>query len=157
MKKTLIVKNYSTENAWGQLMIDAIANHVRSHQPSVEIDVCGAADGQELPDLKQYDLLILTGGVFDLVNYCPNPWVDPLLDQIREFVNSKSGKKLLGICWGHQATHFAMGGKLEMTPEGPIVSCPFGVQSYSNWMSRLESKIFPSQQLEVIFSNKNLS
>ncbi|KAI5861179.1 class I glutamine amidotransferase-like protein [Durotheca rogersii] len=104
--KVLIAKCYTTQQAWGTLMIESFVNHVRRSQPSAEIDVRGLVDGDSLPEpSRHYDLIILTGGTDNLIADTHPP----------------GETKLLGLCWGHQCIQVALGGELGVVPGGPRV------------------------------------
>jgi len=59
-----------------------------------------------------HDAYLITGspaGVYD-----PLPWIPPLLD----FIRSAGGRKMVGICFGHQAMAQALGGMVEKSDKG---------------------------------------
>lgn len=76
----------------------------------------------ELPDRPDgADAYLLTGspaGVYD-----PLPWIPPLLD----FIRAGTGRKMVGICFGHQAMAQALGGHVEKSDKG----WGAGLHSYS--------------------------
>lgn len=98
--------------------------------PSAHLDFFDPIDAQEYPaDCgADYDLIILSGGTADI--NAPEPWVLKMLDFVRECVRrraetgGKGAPKMMGFCWGHQAVHVALGGRMEMRSdeEGPEVS-----------------------------------
>ncbi|VUC30789.1 unnamed protein product [Clonostachys rosea] len=118
--KVLIVLNYATDKLWGQLTIESFSDHIRKHAPDAEIDVCHLAGGEDLPSSSKYDLVVLSGGTFNLISDVPLPWVEQVLGLIRQIAKDNSGTKLLGFCWGHQATQFALGGKLDVLNKSNI-------------------------------------
>ncbi|TQN63692.1 Glutamine amidotransferase-like protein chyE, partial [Colletotrichum shisoi] len=87
-----------------------------------------ATRGDAFPDLSEYDLVILTGGSFNLLKHTEEnerpEWARRILGRIQETVkireanglsepgSKKKKAKLLGICWVHQAFALALGGRL---------------------------------------------
>lgn len=66
----------------------------------------------EFPDPRAYGGYLITGspaGVYD-----PLPWIAPLL----EFIRSAGDRKMVGVCFGHQAMAQALGGKVEKSAKG---------------------------------------
>ncbi|KAK6071531.1 glutamine amidotransferase class-i family protein [Seiridium cupressi] len=117
--KVLIVKNYSTPHGWGQQMVDSLSDHINRHQSTAEIEICNAVDGQSIKHPTNYNLVVLTGGTFDLTSAVCS-WASGVLDAIRQIAKEDSSTKLLGICWGHQAVHHALGGvkSIQLTQDG---------------------------------------
>jgi hypothetical protein len=120
--KTLIIRNYATGDSWGQQTIDSFLQNIRCGDTPNEVEICGAVEGQPIPDLNHYNLVILTGGTYNLLALEISSWVEHLVGIIRSLASGNSETKLLGLCWGHQAIHFALGGTLGFVPEGPRVS-----------------------------------
>ncbi|KAK9413752.1 putative Class I glutamine amidotransferase-like protein [Seiridium unicorne] len=140
--KVLIVKNYSTPHGWGQQMVDSLSDHISWHQSAAEIEICNAVDGQSIKNPTDYNLVILTGGTFDLTSAVCS-WASDVLDAIRRIAKEDSSTKLLGICWGHQAVHHALGGTLGLVPEGPQI----GVKSIQ--LTQDGSKFFGQSTLAL--------
>ena len=69
--------------------------------------------GGELPgDAGAFEAYLITGspaGVYD-----PLPWIGPLL----HFIRQAKDRKMVGICFGHQAMAEALGGKVEKSDKG---------------------------------------
>ena len=66
----------------------------------------------ELPDAGDHDACLITGspaGVYD-----PLPWIAGLFD----FIRSSADRKMVGICFGHQAMAQALGGRVEKSDKG---------------------------------------
>lgn len=66
----------------------------------------------ELPEPDAHDAILITGspaGVYD-----PLRWIAPLL----EFIRSAGDRKMVGICFGHQAMAEALGGHVEKSEKG---------------------------------------
>ncbi|CAH0053968.1 unnamed protein product [Clonostachys solani] len=118
--KVLIVLNFATDKPWGQLSVESFTDNIRSHAPDAEISVCRLASGEDLTNSSQYDLIVLSGGTFNLISDVPLPWVEQALALIRRTAKDSNGTKLLGFCWGHQAIQFALGGKLDVLNKSNI-------------------------------------
>ena len=79
--------------------------------PEFELEVFDVPSG-ELPDGSEHAAYLITGspaGVYDDL-----PWIAPLL----HFIRRATDKKLVGICFGHQALAEALGGKVEKSDKG---------------------------------------
>lgn len=120
--KVLIIKNIFTGRPWGTQMVDDIAAHIRRSIPDAQFEVCAAAEGQNVPDLSLFQLVVLTGGMLDLITSADEAWVQQVLSGVRGVMADDSETKLVGMCWGHQAIHLAMGGTIGVVPTGPRVS-----------------------------------
>lgn len=76
----------------------------------------------ELPSgTNTHDAYLITGspaGVYD-----PLPWIEPLLG----FIRAAADRKMVGVCFGHQAMAQALGGQVEKSDKGWGV----GLQRYS--------------------------
>ncbi|KAF4431486.1 Glutamine amidotransferase type 1 [Fusarium acutatum] len=122
--QVLLIKDYSTEQIWGSLMTESFKLHIARHEPNVELDVCEACEGESIPSIDKYDLIILTGGTFNLLgtSYDKYPvWVQQVLATIRDLDGSQNKAKVLGFCWGHQAIQFAKGATLAPLATGPRI------------------------------------
>ena len=66
----------------------------------------------EFPPADAQDAVIIMGspaGVYD-----PLPWIDPLM----QFIRQSNGSKMVGICFGHQAMAQALGGEVVKSEKG---------------------------------------
>lgn len=114
-------------------MLSRMATLLRcSRTGATEITFHAAIRGDAFPDPSEFDLVILTGGPFNLLKHTEEnerpEWVRRTLGWIQETVKfheasglsepgSKKKSKLLGICWGHQAIALALGGRLGQVPQ----------------------------------------
>lgn len=86
--------------------------------PRADIHFYDPIVAQSYPDPAYYDLIILSGGTADVRN--PEPWVEKMLAFIRHVVQSFPEKKMVGICWGHQAICAALGGTVTVMEEPEV-------------------------------------
>jgi glucosinolate gamma-glutamyl hydrolase len=118
-----ILQNYVNNARPGPTISDSLADLIHHSYPDAAVSVFRPIEGEAFPDLASYDLVIFTGGRFDLLDPNPKPaWVEDTLAYVRKSAADSSAPKLLGICWGHQAISYALGGKLEPRKSGPCVS-----------------------------------
>lgn len=77
-----------------------------------EVDVFDVPAGELPSDPSAYDGYMITGspaGVYEDL-----PWIAPLL----EFIRSVQERKMVGVCFGHQAMVEALGGHVEKSHKG---------------------------------------
>lgn len=106
-------------------MLESFQQNIQRSAPTAELDICCVANGEPIPaDLSHYRLIILSGGKVNLIaedrDEVPK-WAIDVLEMVRRIVGEKAMPKLLGICWGHQAIHHALGGELAWVEQGASV------------------------------------
>jgi GMP synthase-like glutamine amidotransferase len=122
--RVAILQNYSISENGGEHMIKNILKLVLDSKPNAEINVYAPIQGDAFPDLNSYDLIILTGGPFNLLEDEKPSWVIETLDFIKAATTDRAKPKLLGICWGQQAIALALGGSMGELKRGPCVGAP---------------------------------
>lgn len=120
--RVLLLKNYPSSSQSDTLIVDSFLTNIRNTAPSAQLDICCIANGEPVPNVSDYRLVILSGGKVNLLEDKKPTWVLQVLDMVRKVANDPTGPRLLGICWGHQAIHYALGGSLAWLEDGPRVS-----------------------------------
>jgi GMP synthase-like glutamine amidotransferase len=82
--------------------------------PILEFVVYDVEQGQYPSDIDEVDAYLMTGSKSSV--YDDKPWIARLMDFVREL--DQRGKKLVGICFGHQLVAQALGGKTEKSSKG---------------------------------------
>lgn len=117
---------------WQGTPVDAYIRFLEQARPGFEYAGFNVADGQFPDSVDACDVYIITGsprGVYDL-----DPWIARLLDFLREAF--RAGKKLVGICFGHQALAQALGGRAEKSEKGFNFGLKqFDVSGIKPWMN----------------------
>lgn len=118
------------------------------HEAGVDatFDVFDAQAGQYPEDLDMYDFFITTGS--KAAAYDADDWILQLVRFIR--LLDEQGRRLIGICFGHQAIALARNGIVEKSPKGWGVGVARNrVVATPGWMNA------PSQQLNIIVSHQD--
>ncbi|KAG5757067.1 hypothetical protein H9Q72_000474 [Fusarium xylarioides] len=98
------------------------AKRHQDRRPDIEISIFDPIGKQEYPNLDndKYDAIILSGGTTE--HDSTIPWVDKMQRFVRDTVVAHPDQTLIGICWGQQAVHKALGGVVKRIPTGPFVN-----------------------------------
>lgn len=82
--------------------------------PSMEFVSYDVEGGVYPADIDEVDAYLITGSKSSV--YDDQPWIPPLIKFVQEIAGR--GKKIVGICFGHQLLAQALGGKTEKSPKG---------------------------------------
>jgi GMP synthase-like glutamine amidotransferase len=106
-----------------------VFQHLAVEHPGVFRDFWAAAghrwdavaldEGEAIPALEPYDLLVVMGGPMDVWQREAYPWLVPEIEAIRRWVVELQ-RPYLGICFGHQLLAEALGGKVTLMAEPEV-------------------------------------
>lgn len=117
---------------WGGTPIDAYSRFLQSTPNAIEFSGYTVALGQFPADANLYDAYVITGSPSGA--YETDPWILQLIDFIRQAF--QLGKKLVGICFGHQILAQALGGHVEKSAKGWGLGLKlFAVTGSKPWMT----------------------
>jgi len=101
------------EEEFGQYS-SMIINMFTAIDSNIEFDIFACHHGEYPSDLDAYDFYVTTGSKAGA--YEDEPWIRQLIAFVREL--NEAGKKLIGICFGHQAMAVALYGRVERSSKG---------------------------------------
>lgn len=88
-----------------------------SWMEGVQLAVCRAFDGDQVPpSIEAYDGLVVMGGAMGAHDDEKAPWLPATRELIR--LAAAASVPTLGICLGHQLCAVALGGEIEVNPNG---------------------------------------
>ena len=76
-------------------------------------------EGEAIPNLAPYDLMVVLGGAQDSWQELDHPWLVAEKAAIREWVWDRA-KPYIGVCLGHQLLCDALGGEVGMSGQGEV-------------------------------------
>lgn len=82
--------------------------------PTLEFVTYDVEEGQYPQHIDDVDAYLITGSKSSV--YDDKSWIPPLIEFVREL--SAAGKKIVGICFGHQLIAQALGGKTAKSANG---------------------------------------
>ena len=87
-------------------------------EDNIQIDTVELDENEKIPQLDQYDAMIVMGGPMDTWQEETYPWLKPEKEEIHKFASVQK-KPFLGLCLGAQLLSEAVGGKVRKmkTPE----------------------------------------
>ncbi|KAM0234318.1 hypothetical protein ACHAP5_010132 [Fusarium lateritium] len=140
--RVAILQNFILEETGGRPMIDRISTLILQSKPNAEITLHAPIQGDDFPDLNSHDLIILTGGPFNLLQEDRPSWVTGTLEFIKAATSGPTKPKILGICWGQQAIALALDGSLEKSKRGHCVGVEnIALNSDGNLFFKYESLV----------------
>lgn len=101
-----------------------------NHLFRLPMDVFYVCDGN-FPEPEKYDAFICSGSRFSV--YDDIPWIKQLQELTQQVYHS--GKKFIGVCFGHQMIAQALGGKVEKSQHGFLIGIhTFEILQTNGWM-----------------------
>ena len=117
---------------WGGSPVDAYVRFLQSAPNNFSFKGYTVALGEFPADASLYDGYVITGSPSGA--YETDPWILELMDFVRQAY--QLGKKLVGICFGHQIIAQALGGHVEKSAKGWGLGLkPFAMTSSKSWMT----------------------
>jgi GMP synthase-like glutamine amidotransferase len=109
--EVLVLQHLAAEDpgGLGTLLVDA-----GMRLTTVELD-----EGEKIPDLEAFDLLLVMGGPMDVWEEGEHPWLVTEKAAIRSWV-TELRRPYLGVCLGHQLLADALGGSVGKMPTAEI-------------------------------------
>lgn len=122
---------------WNKTPYDAYVRFLSRGNAPLHYENFLVAEGQFPESPEVCDAYLITGSPKGI--YEEDEWLRKLEDFIRE--SYTTGKKLIGICFGHQALAQALGGVVEKSEKGwGLGRKSFEVYQAKSWMNRFKSE-----------------
>lgn len=136
----------SSKVNWGGSPIDAYIRFLNMAPNKFTFSGYTVVLGEFPAAADAYDAFIISGspsGAYD-----SDPWIQELISFIRQAFSL--GKKLVGICFGHQIIAQALGGHVEKSAKGWGLGLkPFEVKTMKTWMGE------PTNQCMLYFAHQD--
>jgi GMP synthase-like glutamine amidotransferase len=131
---------------WNGTPVDAYIRFLNRVPHTFTITGYNVALGEFPATPEAYDAYVITGSPSGA--YESDPWIGELSDFIR--ASYQLGKKLVGICFGHQILAHSLGGHVEKSKKGWGLGLkPFAVNATKPWMST------PTAQCSLYFAHQD--
>ncbi|KZF23259.1 hypothetical protein L228DRAFT_281998 [Xylona heveae TC161] len=148
VKAAVLLNNRISQCSYSDIVKHNFTHAICNAAPGSHVDFYDPVESTVYPDLKEYDLIVLSGGTASLIDLEPELWVPRMLQFVRDVVEHNLGFrlhfekkessderwpikdvdlkmrkkiKLVGVCWGHQAIAKALGGEIGMRDDGPLL------------------------------------
>jgi GMP synthase-like glutamine amidotransferase len=109
--KILVLQHVASEHPGSFRDVMAREGHTMH---AVELD-----EGETIPNLEGYDILLVMGGPMDVWETDKHPWLLEEMAVIRDWVGA--GRPYLGLCLGHQLLAQSCGGHVALMDGAPEV------------------------------------
>lgn len=119
---------------------------LRNAGASGQFDVFNTVRGEYPASFDDYDAVLLTGSRADA--FSQEPWVLTLRQKVEQLL--RQGKKLVGVCFGHQLIALCMGSRVGRAPQGWGV----GRKRYQ-WLDQDDSPEAPVQEVALLASHQD--
>lgn len=98
--------------------------------PDLNMDSWYVCDGH-FPDIRDYDVFVISGSKYSV--YDDIPWIQDLKVFVRGI--QSSGKKCIGVCFGHQLIAEALGGRVAKAKAGYLIGVhTFHMLQHAPWI-----------------------
>lgn len=138
----------TTPGNYQESYIPMLKEYLDAVIPNQQVKNYKIAQGEFPKSIDECQGWVITGSACSC--YEDLPWIDWLLDFIRKLDANK--KQLLGICFGHQAIAYALGGEVSKSNKGWGIGVrTFEILRYESWMS----PALEDNQCSLIFSHQD--
>jgi GMP synthase-like glutamine amidotransferase len=126
------ISQESSQVNWGGTPVDVYVRYFKSVDPPFDYAGYEVTRGQFPDSPGDCDAYVITGSLYGV--YDTNEWIATLAQFIRD--SYQAGKKLVGICFGHQILAHALGGRAERSEKGWGFGLKtFDIISHKAWMT----------------------
>lgn len=111
-----------------------------------QFDIFNTVGGAYPASFDDYDAVLLTGSRADA--FSQEPWVLTLRQKVEQLL--RQGKKLVGVCFGHQLIALCLGARVGRAPQGWGV----GRMQYQ-WLDQNAPTPAPAQEVALLASHQD--